>query len=51
MIVRLSDVNLNELYMADSKFTKGQEKAFYKLKKAIEDSEDVVYISPAKKKR
>jgi hypothetical protein len=47
----ISDVNLKGPYMADSKFTKGQERAFYKLKKAIKDSDDVVYVSPPKKKR
>lgn len=37
--------------MADSKFTKGQERAFYKLKKAMEEVDDVVYVTPTKKKR
>lgn len=35
--------------MADSKFTKGQERAFYKLKKAMKESDDVVYVTPPKK--
>ncbi len=36
--------------MADSKFTKGQERAFYKLKKAMKEVDDVVYVTPPKKK-
>ncbi len=36
--------------MADSKFTKGQEKTFNKLKKALEEVDDVVYATPPKKK-
>ncbi|MEE9594517.1 MAG: hypothetical protein V3V92_03870 [Candidatus Hydrothermarchaeales archaeon] len=36
--------------MADSKFTKGQEKTFDKLKKALEESDDIVYTTPQKKK-
>jgi hypothetical protein len=36
--------------MADSKFTKGQERAFYKLKRALKDSDDVAYATPKKKK-
>ncbi len=35
--------------MADSKFTKGQERAFYKLKKAMKELDDVVYVTPPKK--
>lgn len=34
--------------MADSKFTKSQERAFYKLKKALEEVDDVVYVTPIK---
>ena len=37
--------------MADSKFTKGQERNFYKLKKALKEVDDVVYVTPAKKKK
>jgi hypothetical protein len=37
--------------MADSKFTKGQEKSFYKLKKALKELDDVVYVTPPKKKK
>jgi hypothetical protein len=37
--------------MADSKFTKGQEKYFYKLKKALKERDDVVYVTPPKKKK
>jgi len=36
--------------MADSKFRKGQEKTFDKLKKALEEVDDVVYATPPKKK-
>jgi hypothetical protein len=35
--------------MADSKFTKGQERAFYKLKEALKEVDDVVYVTPPKK--
>jgi len=35
--------------MADSKFTKGQERSFHKLKKAIKDADDVVYVTPVRK--
>jgi hypothetical protein len=37
--------------MADSKFTKGQERTFYKLKKALKEVDDVVYVTPPKKKK
>ena len=37
--------------MADAKFTKSQERAFYKLKKALEEVDDVVYVTPSKKKK
>ena len=46
-----SNVNLKGPYMADSKFTKSQERAFYKLKKALEEVDDVVYVTPSKKKK
>lgn len=36
--------------MADSKFTKGQERTFYKLKKALAEADDVVYATPPRKK-
>lgn len=37
--------------MADSKFTKGQERAFYKLKKALEELDRVEYVTPPRKKK
>jgi hypothetical protein len=45
-----ADGNPGAGYMADSKFTKGQERAFWKLKKAIKDSEDVVYATPPRER-
>lgn len=49
-ISHFSNVNQKGLYMADSKFTKGQERAFYKLKRAMKKLDDVVYVTPPKKK-
>jgi hypothetical protein len=37
--------------MADSKFTKGQERAFRKLKRALEELEEVEYATPPRKKK
>ncbi len=39
-----------ENHMADSKFTKGQERTFNKVKKALEELDNVVYVTPPKKK-
>jgi len=36
--------------MADSKFTKGQERTFNEVKKALKEIDNIVYATPPKKK-